>query len=66
VTEETNVEANNNDPVVNLELRVTEVNTILQGLQELPFKFADPLLKNIIAQAQAQLSAAAPEADTAE
>ena len=60
MTEETN---NNDDPTVTLELRVTEVNTILQGLQELPFKFADPLLKNVIAQAQAQLGAGSAEAE---
>lgn len=60
MTEETN---NNDDPTVTLELRVTEVNTILQGLQELPFKFADPLLKNVIAQAQAQLGGGSTEAE---
>lgn len=61
-------ETNKDDPTVNLELRVTEVNTILQGLQELPYKFADPLLKNVIAQAQAQLGAGSPaeSADEAE
>lgn len=53
----------NNDPTIALELLVTEVNVVLAGLQELPFKVADPLLKNIIAQAQAQLS---PQEETAE
>jgi hypothetical protein len=51
MTEETTQE----DPVLTLSLKVTEVNTILAGLQELPFKVADPLLKNIIVQAQTQL-----------
>jgi hypothetical protein len=59
VTEQTE----NNDPTIALELLVTEVNVVLAGLQELPFKVADPLLKNIIAQAQAQLS---PQEETAE
>jgi hypothetical protein len=51
MTEETTQE----DPTLTLSLKVTEVNTILAGLQELPFKVADPLLKNIIIQAQTQL-----------
>jgi hypothetical protein len=53
MTEETNQE--NTDLVLSLSLRISEINVVLAGLQELPFKVADPLLKNIIAQAQAQV-----------
>lgn len=52
MTEETTQE----DPVLSISLKVTEINVVLAGLQELPFKVADPLLKNIIAQAQTQLA----------
>ena len=52
MTEETTQE----DPVLSISLKVTEINVILAGLQELPFKVADPLLKNILAQAQTQLA----------
>jgi len=57
VTEET-TNTENNDPVLSIAMRVSEINTVLAGLQELPFKVADPLLKSIIAQAQAQLGQA--------
>lgn len=49
-------EVENPDPSLNITLKVTEINTILAAIQELPFKVADPMIKNIIAQAQAQLS----------
>lgn len=52
MTEETTQE----DPVLSISLKVTEINVVLAGLQELQFKLADPLLKNIIAQAQTQLA----------
>jgi hypothetical protein len=54
MTEE-NTPVENTDPAINLTLKVSEVNVILAGLQELPFKVADPLLKGIIAQANSQL-----------
>lgn len=57
MTEET-ANTENNDPVLSVAMRVSEINTVLAGLQELPFKVADPLLKSIIAQAQAQLGQA--------
>lgn len=44
------------NPEVTITLRVNEVNIILAGLQELPFKVAEPLIKNIIAQAQNNLA----------
>lgn len=43
------------DQVITLSLKVNEVNIVLAGLQELPFKVADPLIKNIVAQGQEQL-----------
>lgn len=59
MTEET-ANTENNDPVLSIVMRVSEINTVLAGLQELPFKVVDPLLKSIIAQAQAQLGQAVP------
>lgn len=54
-----NTPVENTDPAISLTLKVSEVNVVLAGLQELPFKVADPLLKAIIAQAQLQLGQAA-------
>jgi hypothetical protein len=54
MTEETPQVAPN--PEVTITLRVNEINIILAGLQELPFKVAEPLIKNIIAQAQNNLA----------
>jgi hypothetical protein len=48
------------DPVLSISLKITEINVVLAGLQELPFKVADPLLKNIIAQAQTQIAQQQP------
>ncbi len=54
MTEETpQVDTN---PELALTLRVNDVNIVLAGLQELPFKVADPLIKNIMTQAQTQLA----------
>lgn len=47
---------NPEDPTLNISLTVTAVNTILAGLQELPFKVADPIMKDVIQQAQSQLA----------
>jgi len=44
------------EPVVKLELAVNDVNLILAALQELPHKVADPLLRKIMEQANAQLA----------
>lgn len=55
MTEETTTQPENQDPTLNIVLKVTEINVILAGLQELPFKVADPLMKSVIAQAQIQL-----------
>lgn len=43
------------DQVITLSLKVNEVNIVLAGLQELPFKIADSLIKSIVAQGQEQL-----------
>ena len=42
-------------PTVNLEVNVNELNVIMAALQELPHRVADPLLRNLMQQAQAQL-----------
>jgi hypothetical protein len=44
------------EPVVKLELAVNDVNLVLAALQELPHKVADPLLRKIMEQANAQLA----------
>lgn len=44
------------EPVVNLELVVNEVNVVLAALQELPHRVSDPLLRKIMGQANAQLA----------
>ena len=40
---------------VSVSLTVNELNVVLQSLQELPHRIADPLLKSLVAQAQQQL-----------
>ena len=42
-------------PTVNLELNVNELNVVVGGLQELPHRVVDGLLRKIMEQAQAQL-----------
>ena len=42
-------------PTVTLTVDVNELNVIMAALQELPHRVADPLLKKIFQQAQAQL-----------
>jgi len=44
------------EPAVKLDLLVNDVNLILAALQELPHKVADPLLRKIMGQANAQLA----------
>jgi hypothetical protein len=44
------------EPTVKLDLLVNDVNLILAALQELPHKVADPLLRKIMEQANAQLA----------
>ena len=42
-------------PMVSLSLNVNELNIILGGLQELPHRAVDALIRNIMTQAQTQL-----------
>lgn len=43
------------EPNVKLDLTVNDVNLVLAALQELPHKIADPMIRKIMEQAQAQL-----------
>jgi hypothetical protein len=42
-------------PNVTIEVNVNELNVIMGGLQELPHRVVDPILRKIMEQAQAQL-----------
>jgi hypothetical protein len=42
-------------PEVTLTVNVNELNIIMGGLQELPHRMVDPILKKLFQQAQAQL-----------
>jgi hypothetical protein len=42
-------------PTVTLTVDVNELNVIMGGLQELPHRVVDPILKKLFQQAQAQL-----------
>ena len=42
-------------PEVTLNINVNELNIIMGGLQELPHRVVDPVLKKLFQQAQAQL-----------
>jgi hypothetical protein len=42
-------------PTVNITVDVNELNVIMGGLQELPHRVSDSILKKLFAQAQAQL-----------
>ena len=48
-------EASAVEPNVKLDLTVNDVNLVLAALQELPHKIADPMIRKIMEQAQAQL-----------
>lgn len=50
-----NLDVNNQQPKVKIELTINEFNTIMAALQELPHRVVDPLLKNLISQAQPQV-----------
>ena len=43
------------EPNVKLDFTVNDVNLVLAALQELPHKIADPMIRKIMEQAQAQL-----------
>jgi hypothetical protein len=42
-------------PTVNVQLNVNELNVILGGLQELPHRVSDPILRKLMQEAQTQL-----------
>jgi hypothetical protein len=42
-------------PTVHFEMNINEVNVVLAALQELPHRVADPILRKLMEQAQAQL-----------
>ena len=44
-------------PELTVNVNVNELNIIIAGLQELPHRVVDPIIKKIFQQAQAQLSA---------
>ena len=46
----------NEQPKITLELDVNSVNTILAALGELPHRVADPILRNVVEQAQKQVN----------
>lgn len=46
---------NQQQPTVNLNVTVNELNIIMGGLQELPHRVVDGLIRKIVEQAQAQL-----------
>ena len=51
-----NLVMNNEQPTINIELNVQEVNTILAALGELPHRVADPILRKVVEQAQKQVN----------
>ena len=42
-------------PIVTLELNVNELNIVIAGMQELPHRVVDGLIRKLVEQAQAQL-----------
>lgn len=44
-----------------LKLTLQELNAVIGALQEAPFKHADPVIKKIVPQAQAQLQQQNPQ-----
>ena len=47
--------ANQQEQKVSIEFGIQDLNTVMAALQELPHRIADPLLRKIMAQAQAQV-----------
>jgi hypothetical protein len=45
----------NQEPSLNLDVTVNELNVMLAALQELPHRIADPILRKLMQQAQSQL-----------
>lgn len=42
-------------PMLNFQLSVDEVNLIFRALSELPHRVSDPVIRNVMQQAQAQI-----------
>lgn len=49
------------DRKVNLTFTVTDINTILASLQELPHRVSDPIIKSLIEQVQPQIQQGQPK-----
>lgn len=49
------------DRKVNLTFTVTDINTILASLQELPHRVSDPIIRSLIEQVQPQIQQGQPE-----
>jgi len=58
--EEVTMTSKAEEPALNIQLTVQEVNIVLGALQELPHRVVDPVLKKIVAQAQSQMQQQAP------
>lgn len=54
-TEQTAPQQQDQNPTLTLKLSLKDINLVIAGVQEIPFKVADPLIKNIVAQAQEQI-----------
>lgn len=54
----------NQNKVIKFEFTIDETNEILRGLNELPFKIAQPLIKKVVDAANAQLDPPPEAANT--
>ena len=55
MSENNELESKPSEPELSLGVTVQELNILLSSLQELPHRIADPILKKLVQQAQAQL-----------
>ena len=55
MTEETQVQPTQNDPDVTVTVKLSKLNLIIAGLDELPHKISRVLIDDLAQQAQAQL-----------
>lgn len=51
-----NININETEDTLTLTFTIDQVNAILSAAQELPYKIADPLIRNILEQANKQLA----------
>ena len=54
-------QAQQQEPEVTIKLKVSQINLVIAGLEELPHKYSRPVIDNVSQQAQAQLQAPAPQ-----